>query len=44
MNSEKIFYAKQNNKKLIPILVEHKLIDEYLDYFDDYLVSGEENA
>ena len=43
MDFEKI-NKEQNNKRLIPILVEHKIIDEHIDYFDDYLVSGEENA
>jgi len=32
---------EQKTKRLIPILLEHELIAEGLDYFDDYLIDGE---
>lgn len=35
---------EQKNHRLIPVLLEHRLINEDLDYFDDYLIGGEENA
>lgn len=31
-------------ERLIPILLEHSLINEDLDFFDDYLVGGDEGA
>lgn len=35
---------EEKNKRLIPVLLEHNLINEDLDYFDDYLVGGDECA
>lgn len=35
---------EQKNKRLIPILIEHRLINEDIDFFDDYLIGGEEHA
>ncbi len=35
---------EQKNKRLIPVLLEHNLITEDIDYLDDYLVGGEECA
>lgn len=31
-------------ERLIPILLEHSLINEDLDFFDDYLVGGDDGA
>lgn len=41
---EEIDEYEQKNQRLIPILLEHRLISEDLDYFDDYLIGGEEHA
>ena len=41
---EQIDKYEQTTKRLIPVLLEHSLINEDLDYFDDYLIGGEENA
>ena len=41
---DQIYKYEQKNKRLIPVLIEHNLINEDLDYFDDYLIGGEENA
>ena len=43
-NYEEINKYEQRNKRLIPVLLEHNLINEDLDFFDDYLVGGEEHA
>ena len=41
---EQINKYDERNKRLIPVLLEHNLITEDLDYFDDYLVGGDECA
>lgn len=40
---EQINKYEQKNQRLIPVLLEHELINEDLDYFDDYLIGAEEN-
>ena len=41
---EQINKYDQQTKRLIPVLLEHNIINEDIDYFDDYLIGGEENA
>lgn len=41
---KEIYKYEAKKKRLIPVLLEHRLISEELDFFDDYLIGGEDYA